>query len=81
MGRSNPSEITPSALVTALVGRGRFGNEHRRFYDYLPILDAWLAYSRHCHRNDGAARFKCQLPATYRSFFHSLRIDKQQKNC
>jgi hypothetical protein len=25
--------ITPDAVVTALVGRGRFGNEHRRFYD------------------------------------------------
>jgi hypothetical protein len=34
--------ITPDAIVTALVGRGRFGNEHRRFYDYLPNLDAWL---------------------------------------
>jgi hypothetical protein len=35
--------IRPNAIVTALVGRGRFGNEHRRFYDYLPILDKWLA--------------------------------------
>jgi hypothetical protein len=35
--------ITPSAVVSAVVGRGRFGNEHRRFYDYLPILDEWLA--------------------------------------
>jgi hypothetical protein len=35
--------IRPDAFVTALVGRGRFGNEHRRFYDYLPILDKWLA--------------------------------------
>jgi hypothetical protein len=35
--------ITPDAVVTALVGRGRFGNEHRRFYNYLPILDEWLA--------------------------------------
>jgi hypothetical protein len=34
--------ITPDAVVTALVGRGRFGNEPRRFYDYLPNLDAWL---------------------------------------
>jgi hypothetical protein len=25
--------ITPDAIVTALVGRGRFGNEHRRFYN------------------------------------------------
>jgi hypothetical protein len=35
--------ITPDAVVTALVGRGWFGNEHRRFYDYLPTLEAWLA--------------------------------------
>ncbi|MCP4428471.1 MAG: hypothetical protein GY803_28640 [Chloroflexi bacterium] len=29
--------------VTALVGRGWFGNEHRRFYEYLPILEQWLS--------------------------------------
>jgi hypothetical protein len=29
--------------VTALVGRGWFGNEHRRFYDSSPILEQWLA--------------------------------------
>jgi hypothetical protein len=33
-----------------------------------------LAYSRYCHRNDCAARFKCQLPATYRSFFQQFEI-------
>ena len=35
--------VVPDAIVTALVGRGRYGNEHRRFYNYLPILEAWLA--------------------------------------
>ncbi len=35
--------IRPDAIVTALVGRGWFGNEHRRFYDYLPVMEAWLA--------------------------------------
>ena len=31
--------IVPDAIVTALVGREWFGNEHRRFYKYLPILE------------------------------------------
>ena len=35
--------IIPDAIVTALVGREWFGNEHGRFYDYLPILETWLA--------------------------------------
>ncbi len=35
--------IVPDAIVTALVGREWFGNEHRRFYEYLPILERWLA--------------------------------------
>ena len=35
--------VVPDAIVTALVGQGRYGNEHRRFYDYLPILEVWLA--------------------------------------
>lgn len=35
--------IVPDAIVTALVGRDWFGNEHRRFYEYLPILEQWLA--------------------------------------
>ncbi len=35
--------ITPDAIVTALVGREWFGNEHRRFYQYLPILEQWLS--------------------------------------
>ncbi len=35
--------IVPDAIVTALVGREWFGNEHRRFYEYLPILEQWLA--------------------------------------
>ncbi len=35
--------IRPSAIVTALVGRDEYGNEHRRFYQYLPILEQWLA--------------------------------------
>ncbi|MCP4420272.1 MAG: hypothetical protein GY805_27010 [Chloroflexi bacterium] len=35
--------IVPDAIVTALVGREWFGNEHRRFYKYLPILEQWLA--------------------------------------
>jgi len=33
----------PDAIVTALVGREWFGNEHRRFYQYLPILEQWLS--------------------------------------
>ncbi len=36
-------DIRPDAIVTALVGRDGYGNEHGRFYDYLPILEAWLA--------------------------------------
>jgi hypothetical protein len=36
-------EIRPDAIITALVGREWYGNEHRRFYDYLPVLEAWLA--------------------------------------
>lgn len=35
-------DIVPDAIVTALVGREWFGNEHRRFYQYLPILEQWL---------------------------------------
>jgi hypothetical protein len=35
--------IIPDAVVTALVGQGAYGNEHGRFYDYLPILENWLA--------------------------------------
>lgn len=36
-------DLTPSAIVTALVGRDEYGNEHRRFYQYLPVLEQWLA--------------------------------------
>lgn len=35
--------IRPSAIVTSLVGRDEYGNEHRRFYQYLPVLEQWLA--------------------------------------
>lgn len=35
--------IVPAAIVTALVGRAWYGNEHRRFYDYLPLQEQWLA--------------------------------------
>ena len=35
--------IVPDAIVTALVGRRWFGNEHDRFYEYLPVLERWLA--------------------------------------
>jgi hypothetical protein len=35
--------IVPDAIITALVGRAEYGNEHRRFYGYLPILQGWLA--------------------------------------
>lgn len=35
--------VVPDAIVTALVGRGAYGNEHPRFYTYLPVLEAWLA--------------------------------------
>jgi hypothetical protein len=35
--------VFPDAIVTALVGREWCGNEHRRFYDYLPVLERWLA--------------------------------------
>jgi hypothetical protein len=38
--------IIPDAIITALVGRDWYGNEHRRFYDYLPILERWLADAR-----------------------------------
>lgn len=34
--------IVPDAIVTSLVGREWFGNEHQRFYEYLPILRKWL---------------------------------------
>lgn len=34
--------IIPDAIVTALVGRAWFGNEHGRFYQYLPVLEQWL---------------------------------------
>lgn len=34
--------VVPDAIVTALVGRDGHGNEHSRFYHYLPILEAWL---------------------------------------
>ena len=36
--------VVPDAIVTALVGQGTYGNEHPRFYTYLPILEAWLAH-------------------------------------
>ena len=36
-------EIRPDAIITALVGRDWYGNEHGRFYDYLPVLEGWLA--------------------------------------
>ena len=35
--------VVPDAIVTALVGRGAYGNEHPRFYAYLPVLETWLA--------------------------------------
>ena len=35
--------IRPTTIVTALVGRDEYGNEHRRFYQYLPGLEQWLA--------------------------------------
>ncbi|MBE2198105.1 MAG: hypothetical protein IAE79_05805 [Anaerolinea sp.] len=35
--------VRPDAVVTAMVGRDWFGNEHRRFYEYLPIMEEWLA--------------------------------------
>jgi len=35
--------IRPTTIVTALVGRDEYGNEHRRFYQYLPVLEQWLA--------------------------------------
>ncbi|MBK9056083.1 MAG: hypothetical protein IPL78_35850 [Chloroflexi bacterium] len=38
--------LRPSAIVTALVGRDEYGNEHRRFYQYLPVLEQWLAEVR-----------------------------------
>lgn len=34
--------IRPDAIITALVGRDWYGNEHGRFYDYLPVLKRWL---------------------------------------
>lgn len=35
--------IRPDAIITALVGQGEYGNEHPRFYLYLPLLSEWLA--------------------------------------
>lgn len=37
------ARIVPDAIVTALVGQGEYGNEHRRFYEYIPVLERWLA--------------------------------------
>ena len=34
--------IIPDAVITALVGQDAYGNEHGRFYDYLPVLENWL---------------------------------------
>jgi len=34
--------IRPDTIITALVGQGKYGNEHPRFYLYLPLLDTWL---------------------------------------
>lgn len=34
--------IRPDAIITALVGQGEYGNEHPRFYLYLPLLGEWL---------------------------------------
>lgn len=34
--------IRPDAIITALVGQGEYGNEHPRFYLYLPLLGDWL---------------------------------------
>jgi hypothetical protein len=34
--------IVPQGIVTALVGREWYVNEHGRFYDYLPVLERWL---------------------------------------
>lgn len=35
--------IRPDAIITAMVGKPPYGNEHGRFYRYLPILSSWLA--------------------------------------
>lgn len=34
--------IRPDTIITALVGQGEYGNEHPRFYLYLPVLNSWL---------------------------------------
>ncbi len=34
--------VVPDAVVTAMVGRDWFGNEHRRFYSFLPLQQQWL---------------------------------------
>lgn len=34
--------VRPDAIITALVGQGEYGNEHPRFYLYLPVLSSWL---------------------------------------
>lgn len=34
--------VRPDAIVTALVGSGEYGNEHPRFYLFLPALSRWL---------------------------------------
>ena len=36
--------IVPDVIVTALVGQGAYGNEHGRFYEYLPVLEQWLSH-------------------------------------
>jgi len=33
--------VRPDAIVVALVGRDGYGNEHRRFYSYLPVIENW----------------------------------------
>jgi hypothetical protein len=35
--------IVPDHIITALVGQGAYGNEHPRFYAYIPLLNEWLA--------------------------------------
>ena len=59
--------LIPDAIITALVGRAGYGNEHRRFYSYLPILETWLAAAGFPSIN--YVWYKMQRPARHFSYW------------
>ncbi len=59
--------LVPDAIITALVGRAGYGNEHRRFYSYLPILETWLADAGFPSIN--YVWYKMQRPARHFSYW------------